>query len=796
MENNITSSAVPPSFLIPDTSRKMDGEFVRSPVDEFLKTYLPFAPDEVETKYFVEKLLQSIPPASNSSDGREIRTRAKSKLPILVGQEEQYQFHHYPKPAIKRSTHESEVVAFTPWVDIAQAIGNIPHPQETRKRNQCNYRNMPYKRIASDILGSDNMIDAAFLRPCDEAVDLRTTDIAVVIEQKLSTVKRRENAVQAVSANVQIMNDDVRRMFTFGITIESDEVTLWYHSRSHSAVSERFSFIQNPKVLIRILAAFLFATDEELGYDPMVTREKDGCYTFKIPDPMITDQCQCFRTVDTLSEYRSNNITGRMARVYKVTKLDDKGEAIGEPLVLKDVWLDQSALTEREIQNAIFNDIEKFWQAPTEIEQMRTLQEDHKQLVKDKGYRQYFLAIVLDHSGTTTTDYPAGAVIKKGLLQEPDLKKHTPKSGTGTNAMFSDSRSRNEGTHPVNKVEVPVAPRTFEVKKHYRVVFQEVCRTVGKLGTLGEVVDVLYQALIPLQLLLCAGWVHRDISSGNIMAYRDNLDNAQEPWKVKLSDLEYARKFPPPDDYEAAVDPKTGTPYFMPIEVMQRKYLFNSKQAHLWAAPVVSALELEAEDAQSLASDSATDLSSVTVVHNFQHDLESLWWILLWTITCRINSDVAFHYGSPIFVNQLQSTDARYKCLTESIIQHLQTWMPPSKERLTLSSSMNSLRYLMSLHYIKRVGLGNHLKAEHYVSIHKDFADIFVTIKKTASEWFAIPLITRKATDSVYEQSVAPGRLKRQRPDEDNTDPRQAEDEGRSQAKLARTDESPEDKEK
>ncbi len=54
---------------------------------------------------------------------------------------------------------------------------------------------------------------------------------------------------KVVAANVQIMNADPRRMFTFGvgiillylcsllmrglqITIESDQVTLWYHSRS------------------------------------------------------------------------------------------------------------------------------------------------------------------------------------------------------------------------------------------------------------------------------------------------------------------------------------------------------------------------------------------------------------------------------------------------------------------------------------------------------------------------------------------------------------------------------------
>lgn len=60
-----------------------------------------------------------------------------------------------------------------------------------------------------------------------------------------------------------------------------------------------------------------------------------------------------------------------------------------------------------------------------------------------------------------------------------------------------------------------------------------------------------------LQLLYCAGWVHRDISDGNILAHRPNLEDDSMPWKGKLMDLEYARKFPPEQTYKASADPKT-----------------------------------------------------------------------------------------------------------------------------------------------------------------------------------------------------------------------------------------------
>ena len=60
-------------------------------------------------------------------------------------------------------------------------------------------------------------------------------------------------------------------------------------------------------------------------------------------------------------------------------------------------------------------------------------------------------------------------------------------------------------------------------------------------------------AILALQLMFCAGWVHRDISSGNIMAHRDS-----DAWQAKLGDLEYAKKYPPYDaGDEASIDPKT-----------------------------------------------------------------------------------------------------------------------------------------------------------------------------------------------------------------------------------------------
>jgi len=120
------------------------------------------------------------------------------------------------------------------------------------------------------------------------------------------------------------------------ITIEGDEIKLWYFSRSHSAVSEPVNyqevrrssfrlfvlapshvFPQDPRILVQIFMSFIFATSTEMGYDENVTHHSPGSYTFTIPE----NPPRHFMTVRKLHEYRSNNITDRMTRVWLVKEV-------------------------------------------------------------------------------------------------------------------------------------------------------------------------------------------------------------------------------------------------------------------------------------------------------------------------------------------------------------------------------------------------------------------------------------------------------------------------------------------
>ncbi|KAH9485685.1 hypothetical protein JR316_0002595 [Psilocybe cubensis] len=762
----LTSFGSDVELMDPTTiAREMVGEFVECSVIDFIKTYLPFAPNKAQTQCIVQRLLQESPLAGGSPD----------------------------------------ITAFNGWADITKAIASAA-PEVGRQVNQFKYHNMPNKRLASGIRGLNNRIDAGFIRKGGEGCkELSTTDIAVVIEHRPLPKLYQHNALKAVSANVQIMNDDARRMFTFGITVESSEVILWYHCRSHSAVSKRFNLVKKPHLLLRVLAAFSFATEEQLGYDPMITREQDGRYTFKLPDP-TSSGFQNFRTIKTLSEYRTNNITGRMTRVYTVNKLDGEGKVVGGPLVLKDVWLDKSAKTEGEIQKEIFKDIEEFWARPTDIQEMKKIQDTHKHLVNSGEYKKYFLEIVLDHVGTVTTERPRASTLRRGLLLDSIWETDIPKlsststvtsqgTGTSSTSVFSETRNTNAGTHPIefeNIDKVPVSHRPFDPKKRYQVIFKDVCRTVGQLKFLGEVVEVLRQTLIPLQLLLCAGWVHRDISSGNILAHRANLKANQQPWQAKLADFEYAKKFS--HSYLTPRDPKTGTPYFMPLEVMFNSYLYDPRlqAAARGEYDIKQPLEDFIRERKKQRAALLQSKSPKYVIHNFQHDLESVWWILLWTVTCRIYSNAAFAYGRRIFVNQ----NERRLCFTAvSILDELEKFLPTpkSEDDHTFAEMIENLRDFMNSHYISRVAGDNQGKPEHYVGIFNIFTICFNTMERTASDWAGIHLIVDISTQN-QPVSVVPGRRKRTREEESIADARQVDGEERSEAKMPKIEETLEDR--
>ncbi|KAH9487304.1 hypothetical protein JR316_0001374 [Psilocybe cubensis] len=652
------------SILQSQIALEMNDEFIECSVDVFFKHYLPFEPSEAAVEECVLRLLCK-DHAPNGDAGEcfhpkqapmtprqcaQIKPLHKlddntghpilSEVVLTVGYPDTpgLRFTDYMK---RPGSHGSvEKTVFAPLKTIADAVGGYSETCDGRARNNFQYLHCPQTVISSDIGDSKSRIDACFSH---EGSDLHTKYIAVPIEQNVSAANRNS------------------------MTFEGDKATLWYHCRSHSAVSRQFNFVENPKLLVKVFLSFLFATDEELGYDPNVTlvEGKKRQYTFTIPSS-DGKSAKFYRTVKVISEYRSNNISGRMARVWLVDRVDSEGNKIGPQCVLKDVWLAVNALTEKEIQTAIFADIEKYCHPnkpdynlaldPPEDSpeaSLNAIKMRNAELVKSGKYKQYFLDIESDYSGKPSKDVLEGCTPVTGLFQNADADRI---------ASLNDNSIRPVGSTPFIK-SGQQHKRTFTPRKQYRVIFKEVCQAVGDLPTLGKVLNILKQTLIPLSLLYCAGWVHRDISSGNILAHQEG-----RILRAKLSDLEYAKRFPLPEDYEGNVNPKIGTPFFMPVEIMQDVYLYSQivNDDDLEFAihnPTLFIAKQQHDLGGPRKNTTQNNILEKPVIYNFQHDLESLWWVLVWSLTARVSHQPSRTWANQVFQHDVVPTPERVRFL-------------------------------------------------------------------------------------------------------------------------------------
>src|ERR1700722_16724701 len=127
-----------------------------------------------------------------------------------------------------------------------------------------------------------------------------------------------------------------------------------------SPQSDRIPLIQNsqePKTLISIFASLSFASDIDLGWDPSIQRVLvDGkmCYEIKVHEKRDEQIFQSvYRTFKVVSDVGAIGLRGLGTRVFLAHPLDENGEVDGDPVVLKDAWVDVTRPREGQIREAL-----------------------------------------------------------------------------------------------------------------------------------------------------------------------------------------------------------------------------------------------------------------------------------------------------------------------------------------------------------------------------------------------------------------------------------------------------------
>ncbi|KAF8877519.1 hypothetical protein BD779DRAFT_1650263 [Infundibulicybe gibba] len=305
----------------------------------------------------------------------------------------------------------------------------------------------------------------------------------------------RDNNNKITWSMHHIMREDARRRFTFGITIEDTSTRFRFASRSVVLVSGRFNFMEEPGPLIQMVTFLLYASEEQLGYDMTIRRNQSQL--------AIDLSGRTFQTTGLLANFADSPL-GRGTRVWKGFFTDDPER---KSAVLKDCW----AECDRELEGDV----------------LATLRRKYAKLRKRNkpNFDDHFLTVAAH-----------GKIRLAGGLEDDThamMNDRLPVADHWLDVTRNSGRPHRsagigKGSDP-QEAECSVDRElNFRKRCHYRISFEEVGKPLHDVTNLRDYMAALRDTIIAIKILHWLGYVHRDISSGNVL-----LCNG----RGKLSDL-------------------------------------------------------------------------------------------------------------------------------------------------------------------------------------------------------------------------------------------------------------------
>ncbi|KAJ3983355.1 hypothetical protein F5890DRAFT_1523694 [Lentinula detonsa] len=403
----------------------------------------------------------------------------------------------------------------------------------------------------------------------------------------------------------QIMALDPCRRFTFGTSIMNRSFRLWFCCRGAFLTAKPFDFMSEPEKLVHVFISLAFASRTDAGWDPsmacILPASPTGKRQYKI---RVGDKA--YITTKMLSDNAADSPIGRATRVWLVRDEDGPSDS---RYVLKDVWVDSERQTEDEIRSALLKDVEAKC-APD----ARAIVEKH--LLTPVAFEKLHIGAIVDD--TTQLIMRGGSMpktldhLKLIVLQQSGLSTRSQVSITENpvDNVFSGTRARYSRYGDTARCS-PRATSRF----HYRIVFLECATTMYDEKHLGNVLGALTDVTEALRWIHKSHWVHRDISGGNVYWYDCKAKGLEGENRGLLGDLEFAKVRTPSPIHEV----RTGTYNFMASEVIAGCYLFD---------PELDS-DLLNDPTQLLVAD---HISAPPFAFNPLHDMESIWWILIYLL--------------------------------------------------------------------------------------------------------------------------------------------------------------------
>ncbi|KAJ3980780.1 hypothetical protein F5890DRAFT_1467598 [Lentinula detonsa] len=446
--------------------------------------------------------------------------------------------------------------------------------------------------------------------------------------KKQDFMEDSENDIIKLMWNMsRILALDPCRRFTLGFTIEDRWFRLWILNRGTLLRAQAFDFIEDQRSLVTVLLSFALSSAENMGWDPTITFSHLDSDNWRQYNIIVNERV--YKTVTTLSDYSADNPLGRATRVWKVQG------AQGNTGVLKDLWLEHDRLEEHQIYANIIKDVENSNSATPESKAKA------RKVVVDR------LLTPLEHcrvkvSGIADDDttlvilrgYDMNKARTVALMSTSQPNPRNKQSFGFSSPDDQDTEFMTQASQDGFQVPQRVVHNSLQDTEisndhryHYRIVFQEYATTIYDERNLANILRAIADVLLALDWIHSAGWVHRDISDGNLYYYKERDIGL-------IGDLEYAKKV----EVQSHRNVRAGTPHFMASEAISDAYLFYPITPKPPRDPLhfVRSYELRGPRKSPLG---VVDPEDPPFNHNALHDIESVWWVLVYTIL--FNEDAA-----------------------------------------------------------------------------------------------------------------------------------------------------------
>ncbi|KAH9833523.1 uncharacterized protein C8Q71DRAFT_849857 [Rhodofomes roseus] len=569
-------------------------------VDGFLKTMFPVSDNLVETVF----------------------TQASQSTGYYKSSRKQWS--NYPT-----ATPANEQDLYAPFVTLVQSISSCISKSKAGRRMSTNdvrwrdYHSVP--PLSRDPGAPDVRPDIVATIGVADNESVPWSRILVPVEVKK---RQREGSalLQLLRYMLMVFREAVDRCFVFGIVVACADMSVYLADRTGVLGSVVFNIHKEPRSFIRVIAGICTSSLADLGWDTSMTvirernkytqsqfrlskknpkfsyqvpwnvEKEDYYWVIYMPKPkedaeygvMDEKDTEKFVLYQALNVQRGEVIRGRATRIWKAWLFDELTlpPEDRQLFIMKDTWRDD----ERRLEGEFYKHIGRHDGVAT--------------------MRSYGVVYVDGKTDTVMTRIRRDLRVRakprcidmsqRDIIPEtiPSATPDRTRGNTTDYGIFADY---------LPYLDIPECePRG---KTHSRLIMESYGWPIKYALSLLELVQAMHDALAGHWAAHKKGVQHKDLSEGNILITARGKKGVGD--RGMVIDFDYAKFM---SDATLADDPISGTRPFMSGEILEEKHYYR---------------------AATVQKQGSTSNTTSRPLHTFHHDLESLFWILLWICICR-----------------------------------------------------------------------------------------------------------------------------------------------------------------